>query len=392
MGHPPHRRGHDRQTSALIRLDPLFACGIDAHHVVPARERHAHANDTTPPVQTGSVRSVGVQRLFPGSFAFVMATGIIAVGCDQHDLRSAAIVLFWLAAVGYVVLTVMTVLRVITFPSEVLSDLSDHATSFAFLTQVAATNVLGAAAGTVMAWWTAATVLWWVSLPLWVLWLYAGLLVEITSADKPDLGRGVDGTWFMLTVSTASIAALGALLVGRWETPLVAFLAVAALCLGTVQYVIVMTMVFMRWSLRVVVPSHPPEWIATGAMAITALAGAELVAVAGRVMLLGPLDPFVRGLTVLAWATSSFWFPLLIGLGVWRHVIKREPLSYSPALWSMVFPLGMYSVASFRVFEVLGVPDLRRVPLLALAMAAAAWLPTFVGMLRSPLRSSTGAH
>ncbi len=332
-------------------------------------------------MQTGPVRSVGVQRLFPGSFAFVMATGIIAVGCEQHHLHPAALLLAWLAAIGYLALSWMTVARVVAFPSEVVADLSDHATSFAFLTQVAATNVLGAAAGAVIGWWNVAAVLWFASLPLWILWLYAGLLVEITSADKPDLGRGVDGTWFMLTVSTASIAALGAMLVARWETPLVAFVAVAALCLGTIQYVIVMTMVFMRWSLRVVVPSHPPEWIATGAMAITALAGAELVAVAGHLELLHLLDPFVRGLTVLAWATASFWFPLLIGLGVWRHVIRREPLTYSPALWSMVFPLGMYSVASFRVFEVLGVPDLGWLPWLVLALAVVAWVPTSIGMV-----------
>jgi len=31
---------------------------------------------------------------------------------------------------------------------------------------------------------------------------------------------------------------------------------------------------------------------------------------------------------------------------LWRHVRKRWPLSYEPALWSAVFPLGMYSVAT----------------------------------------------
>lgn len=326
--------------------------------------------------------SDGVRDLFPGSFAFVMATGIIAIGADQHGLDPVAIVLLWLAVLGYAVLTVLTLARLATQRARVLADLRDHATSFAFLTQVAATNVLGAAAGSLMGWWTLAAVLWAVSIPLWVLWLYAGLLVEITSSDKPDLGRGVDGTWFMLTVSTASIAALGALLVDRRADALVGFLATGAFCLGTIQYVIVMTMVFMRWSLRVVTPSHPPEWIATGAMAITAVAGAELLA-GTHDGLVRSLDPFIRGLTVLAWATSTFWFPLLVGLGVWRHAVRRQPLRYSPALWSMVFPLGMYSVASHEVFAALHVPHMSWLPVAVLAAALAAWVPTTVGMVRS---------
>lgn len=324
-----------------------------------------------------------LQRLFPGSFAFVMATGVIAVAFDLCDLRPAAVALVVLAAVGYVVLTVLTAARVVRNGSDVLGDMRDHATSFAFLTQTAATNVLGAAVGVVLGWWSVTWVLWVLSIPLWAIWLYAALLVEIVSEDKPDLGRGVDGSWFMLTVSTASIAASGAMLVGRSGSVLVAFVSVSALCMGTIQYVIVMTMVFMRWSLRVVVPSHPPEWIATGAMAITALAGAELVAVTPRVELLGLLDPFIRGLTVLAWATATFWFPLLVGLAVWRHVLERQPWTYSPVLWSMVFPLGMYSVSTDRVLTVFGVPHLSWVAPVVLVLAVAAWLATFVGMVRS---------
>lgn len=337
--------------------------------------------------QTGAVRrmsALDTRHLFPGSFAFVMATGVIAIGFEQHALTVPAVTMVGLASLGYAVLTFMTAARVVRFGPDVRDDLGDHSRSFAFLTQVAATNVLGAAAALVMGWWVAAEVLWIASLPLWVLWMYAALLVEITSSDKPDLGRGVDGTWFMLTVSTASIAALGALLLGRWDTPLVAFVSTAALCLGTVQYLIVMTMVFMRWSLRVVTTSHPPEWIATGAMAITTLAGTELVAATDGKPLLHLLDPFLRGLTVLAWSTATFWFPLLVGLGVWRHVLRRQPVTYSPALWSMVFPLGMYAVASDRLLDVMEVPDLGWLPTVVFVMAVTAWVATFVGMLRNP--------
>jgi tellurite resistance protein TehA-like permease len=31
---------------------------------------------------------------------------------------------------------------------------------------------------------------------------------------------------------------------------------------------------------------------------------------------------------------------------LWHHIWQRWPLTYEPTLWSVVFPLGMYSVAT----------------------------------------------
>src|SRR5262249_10597855 len=38
--------------------------------------------------------------------------------------------------------------------------------------------------------------------------------------------------------------------------------------------------------------------------------------------------------------------PLPCRRGVWRHLVRRVPLAYEPGLWSIVFPVGMYGVAS----------------------------------------------
>ena len=48
-----------------------------------------------------------------------------------------------------------------------MADLTSHAKGFAFLTTVAATNVLGSASGVIHGWWDLAWVLWWISLGLW---------------------------------------------------------------------------------------------------------------------------------------------------------------------------------------------------------------------------------
>ena len=52
-----------------------------------------------------------------------------------------------------------------------------------------------------------------------------------------------------------------------------------------------------------------------------------------------------EGFTFALWAFGTWWIPLLIILGLWRHV-RHWPLTYEPTLWSVVFPLGMYSVAT----------------------------------------------
>ncbi len=51
-------------------------------------------------------------------------------------------------------------------------------------------------------------------------------------------------------------------------------------------------------------------------------------------------------MSVVLWSFGTWWIPLLVLFGLWRHVLRRFPLSYEPRLWSMVFPLGMYAVAS----------------------------------------------
>ena len=49
----------------------------------------------------------------------------------------------------------------------------------------------------------------------------------------------------------------------------------------------------------------PPYWSNRGTMAISTLAGVRLVEQADRMPLLGELQPFLRGMTLLFWATAT---------------------------------------------------------------------------------------
>ena len=96
---------------------------------------------------------------------------------------------------------------------------------------------------------------------------------------------------------------------------------------------------------------------------------------------LARVEPFVEGMVTLAWATATFWFPLMIAIGVWRHIVRRVPLRYHPSYWALVFPLGMYGAATFRMVGAIDFDTISWVPEVTLVIAVVAWLATFGGLV-----------
>ena len=92
--------------------------------------------------------------------------------------------------------------------------------------------------------------------------------------------------------------------------------------------------------------------------------------------------PFVKGLTLLFWATATWWIPMLLLLGAWRHVWRRFPLRYDVLYWGAVFPLGMYSAATFELVETIHAPLLLDVSRVFLYAGLAAWAVTLAGLVR----------
>ena len=336
---------------------------------------------TTRPQFSASVSPLAA--LFPGYFALVMATGIIAIAAKQQEIDWLANALYVVAAGAFAVLVVLLVARLAVYPRRLAADLTSHAKGFAFLTVVAGTNVLASASAIVHGWWTLGEILWWCSLPLYVILLYTALISDVLRHDKPVLGAGINGSWFLLTVATESVAVFGALLLGHHPSDFLAFMCLAAFCLGLVLYLIVMTLVFLRWTFQPLEPTDadPPAWIAAGAVAITVLAGSNLLAtrtVSPRIDRLGPL---IEGLVTLAWATATFWFPVMVAIGIWRHIARKVPLRYHPSYWALVFPLGMYGVATFKMRAVIKLDQLEWAPKITLAVALTAWTATFIGLV-----------
>jgi hypothetical protein len=95
------------------------------------------------------------------------------------------------------------------------------------------------------------------------------------------------------------------------------------------------------------------------------------------------LDPgyfaFVMATSIISTGTfllGPSWLSraLLVVLGFWRHVRHHWPLSYEPALWSVVFPRGMYSVATLTFGKVAHLAFMEPLSRFTLWVALAAWV------------------
>ncbi len=197
----------------------------------------------------------------------------------------------------------------------------------------------------------------------------------------------------MWVVATQSLAAAAATLAASTPTltASMAPLAVALWGIGVVLYLMLLGLVTLSLLDAEVTPHafSPTYWIYMGATAITVLAGARILALPASLPVLLPTRQVVSGLAFVLWAFGTWWVPLLIAFGVWRHLIRHEPLSYEPTLWSMVFPLGMYAVGSVsygRATHLNFMVDIARVELW---VAVAVWAVVLVAMIRSLLPQRT---
>jgi tellurite resistance protein TehA-like permease len=293
-------------------------------------------------------------RFASPSFALVMATGIVAVAARQQGWPGLALLLFDCNVVAWLTLSLASLWRLVRHRADVAADLASLQRAPVFFTAVAGTGVLAGGMLVLDVSFALACALGLLALLLWFVLTYGVFAAVITGEDKQPLERAIGGTWLLAVVACQSVAVTAALLSGHFAPPArlrLDFLALGLWLFGGMLYTWIIALIFYRALFLRFAPADlaPSYWINMGAMAISTLAGAQLVANAAQAPFLAGLLPFLKGFTVLYWATGTWWLPLLVALTAWRYLVRRDPLRADGLDWSMVFPLGMYSAATHHM-------------------------------------------
>jgi tellurite resistance protein TehA-like permease len=334
--------------------------------------------------------------LAPGCFASVMATGIVSVGAQLKGLHGLGIALFWLAVALYVFFIVLSIVRVVRYRDSVRADLHDPTRAFGFFTAVAGTNVLATALiglGVV----APALALFALGGLLWLVLGYGIPFTAILGSSVSPVSKGVNGTWLVWVVAAQSVAVVASsLAIALPDTRfgsagLLVFFTLAAVVMwavGLALYVVCAIAIGVR------VLRHPfgpedfdaPYWVTMGALAITIVAGSRILELESS-PILDATRLVVGGSSVLLWAFATWLIPALALAGAWRHFIRKVPMGYSSKLWSMVFPLGMYAVASMFLGRTDRFPAIEWIGQHWFWVGFAVWALVFVAMVASFVRT-----
>ncbi|MEO7423080.1 MAG: tellurite resistance/C4-dicarboxylate transporter family protein [Ornithinibacter sp.] len=323
-----------------------------------------------------------VRTLTPGYFASVMGSGIISVGMLLKGFTAVSVVLLVVAVVGFVLLLVLNGWRLLAHRAAVVDDFTDPRRAFGFFTLIAGTNVVGVRLSMDGRDGVTAVLL----VAAAALWLVLGYVIPWTavlgSHQRPIVATA-NGTWFIWVVASQSVAVSAAALepVYTLARDALAVVAVFSWSVGIFLYAaagVIVALRMMLYDLRPV-DLDPPYWVAMGACAITVLAGARIVEMADAPMVHATRG-LVAGSSVMFWAFATWLIPVLVAAGWWRHLVHKVPLQYEATWWSIIFPLGMYAVASIYLGRADGLPIVGAIGSAELWIAFAAWTATFAAM------------
>ncbi len=282
-----------------------------------------------------------------------MATGIVSIAAADHGIAVISEILIVVAAVALPVLMVMTARAWREF------DMREPDVTLPLFSYIAACAVVGARLAEYRI----------------VLWVLAGMALQAWVSLVPLATRSmwrhrwtglrdrVHGGWVLAAVATSGLAIVSAQLD-------IVFWAMVFWVLGLSLYLVMTTLVLWRVWHDASSPEllQPHVWILMGGIAIATLAGGHL----HHILIPGPIADGVRAVTTVTWILATAWIPVLL------VVVVRRSVGLG---WPAVFPLGMYSSATYAMAVETGRRWFVTVSLTFLWIALAAWLVVSGGAL-----------
>ncbi len=331
-----------------------------------------------------SAKLAWLQNLYPGYFSLTMATGIVAVAMDMLERPLLSDALYAIALVSWCALLCLYTWRLIRFPQAVWAELISPQTTFFFFSFVAATDIIGILFY-LHGLQNLALVCWVCAFLAWMALLHCSFSVLTLRHAERKLSV-VHGGWLMCIVGTQSLVLHGLNIIpqlGNYAAYMMVWLYMLW-GIGLILYGIFVTLFCYRiFFLDMSDDDYTPlMWVIMGAAAISANASSALALSNPMMSVLVAFHPIVDMVALISWAWATWWIPLLLVIGYWKHFVRHKPLRYEPTQWSIVFPLGMYTVTSFRLALAAEFEPLHWVSHIMLWVALAAWCMVAAGLLR----------
>ena len=353
--------------------------------------------ETLEPIPAGRV-GAWLATFDPGYFAAVMATGIVSVGAQLLGFSVVSDILLVCTIIAFVVLGTAYITRAIRFPRRFTQSLINPNTAVTYFTLVAGTNVL-ATALLPLGVWIISLVLGLLAFVIWLTLTY-GLFCSIVLAGHRPLLRDINGIWLVWVVGTQSVAVLATAIAPSlpWSPggEMLEVTAVLFWGVGVVLYLVLVVIIFLRLLTIETTPAEmgPAYWILMGATAISVRAAAGVLTVGTDIPmpLLTEMRPFIIGFSVVIWSFGSWFIPMLVLFGLWRYFVHDYPWSYEPKLWSVVFPLGMYTVATVTLGRAIAFGFMTELAAVWLWIGIGAWCLVFALMVYALVRSLRAHH
>ncbi|MGX1476900.1 UNVERIFIED_CONTAM: tellurite resistance protein TehA-like permease [Streptomyces canus] len=298
----------------------------------------------------------------PAAGAAVMATGIVSVGLHLTGYEALSRIALVLGCAAWLGLAADFALRLLRERTRWFADAGTPGA----LTAVAATTVLGTRFSA-LGRQTLAEALLALSALLWPV-----LIVLVVGNWKRRMPGGV----FLGCVATQGLAVLGATLAAAESAAWLAHTALVLFWLGLVLYGVALFL----FDPRQVLEGPGDQWIAGGALALSALAGAQLIAAdSARLYLWNDDDRGVlRAVTVALLVLGLAWYAVLLV----AEFVRPRP-RYDARRWATVFPMGMTAVATLSVAADVDVPWLGTPGEVLLWISVAAWSAVAAGAVDS---------
>ncbi len=305
-------------------------------------------------------------RPWSGAFNVVMATAIVSIACRLAGLETVSVALLCLALVAFAPLAVIDVRRA-RHPLVMLHLAREPGRDFAVFGFVADACVVGTRlARGIPAAQLAAVILLGCGAAVWLV-----IVLALARVRTRVCARDACGEWLLAVVATEGLAILAGRLAEEGDGQVLRDAAFVLWAAGAVLYIVISLALAGRLRRRPLKPGDltPDWWIVMGAVAITALAAATVQRHA---------TGFVTAAGLVAWALATAWIPVMVAGELWQARRVGVP-RFTPARWTMVFPLGMYSAAGQVLGQTAGLPWMTDIGRGWLAVALAAWAAVAAG-------------